>query len=83
MKVVGEMGCEEVWFEFVCWSCGAKCKAEPSDVEVLDGVASGLSWNCQDLFYTVACGNCGKARDVPVSKLTKRIKDNAARKGCR
>lgn len=74
MKVVEE----KVWFEFTCKACGSKCQAEPNDITARDNV--DCDGDVVGDICVVECGKCGKERDVPFRKVTRKIEEIAASK---
>jgi transcription elongation factor Elf1 len=70
---------QKVWWIFTCKVCKSKCQAEPGDVTARPNTDS--EGDVVGYIPVVACGHCGKERDVPANKLTPKIKSIATEKG--
>lgn len=69
---------EKVWWEFTCRACSSRCRAEPSDVTSRPNI--DCDGDTVGRICVVECGRCGKERDVPFRKVTKRIEEIATSK---
>lgn len=68
MKIISK----GTWWAFTCSVCGSKWQAEPEDANSrpnIDRDGDQVGW-----IYTVECGKCGKAHDIPFNKVTDKIR---------